>query len=213
MHNIWAVEPNAIQAYLEKRESITADNQLAINAISQDNIKPDARSIFSKQQATDLFDISGSEATIRIIGVLTQDGPDWIDNLFGLAVTGYNQLIEAIDLISSDETIKNVKLIMDTPGGEASGCDLVCDSLKELASKVTLTAFNFGMIASAGYWLATAASKIIATSPTNETGSIGVLITGFDFTEALAKDGIKFVKIRSQNAPKKAPGISRKSVV
>lgn len=195
---IWAAEPNAITAYLEKRE--TANNDEFISA----------KDLFARQEATDIFDIKGEEAIIRINGVLTQDGPDFIDNLFGLAVTGYNQLIEAINLIKADDSIKSVKLAMDTPGGEASGCDLVFQALQDLGKTKKIKAFNFGMIASAGYWLAIAADEIIATSPSNETGSIGVIITGFDFTGFYESFGVKFVRIRSKNAPNKAPGISSK---
>lgn len=199
MPNIYLAEPNLLQSYLDKREKVNADEHVEM------------KSIFDRQDASELFSIDGDTATIKIVGVLTQDGPDWIDNFFGMSVTGYNQLIEAIGAIKSDDAIKNVNLQMDTPGGEASGCDLVFQAIEDLAKSKNVVAVNNGMIASAGYWLALGANEIVATSPGNETGSIGVIIAGFDFIGYYEEAfGLKFVKIKSQNAPNKAPGISTK---
>jgi len=59
------------------------------------------------------------------------------------------------------------------------------------------------MIASAGYYLATAANEIVAMSPLAATGSIGVIMAGLDFSDARARNGIKQIKIVSKNAPNK----------
>ena len=81
-----------------------------------------------------------------INGILTQDGPDFIDNYFGIVVTGYNQLLEAISMLMANEDVKNVNLQMNTPGGEAHGCDVVCSALRALGEKKTLVAFNNGIV-------------------------------------------------------------------
>jgi len=66
-----------------------------------------------------------------------------------------------------------------------------------------VTAENHGMIASAGYYMAMAASSIKAISPLAVTGSIGVVVAGLDFTQAMAANGVRKIKIVSKNAPDK----------
>jgi hypothetical protein len=94
---------------------------------------------------------------------------------------------------------------MNTPGGTVDGMDQARQAIKSLAEKKTVIAENQGMIASAGYHQATAAGTIEATSPLAITGSIGVIVAGLDFTDAMARDGVKKIKIVSKNAPNKQP--------
>ena len=211
MAKIWAIEPHAMLTYLEARDSIPMDSFMSkignYNVVAGDeniNIK----SIFDDQSAEDLLSINGDTASISIVGILTQNGPDLFDRIFGIAGTGYKQLIEAINMVMANEDIKNVRLEMNTPGGDAHGCDAVCSALRTLGEKKSLIAFNNGIVASGGYWLATAADKIISTSPMNETGSIGVILTVLDSSERLEEMGIKIVEFTSKHAPNKNPGIS-----
>jgi hypothetical protein len=97
---------------------------------------------------------------------------------------------------------------MDTPGGEVQGVDAVYERVAALAQRKRVTAENHGLLASAGYWIASAANEIVAMSPTVETGSIGVVILGYDTSDIEKRIGFKRVKIISRNAPNKAPELA-----
>ena len=207
MGKIYAIEPNAMLTYLEARDNIPIDISMLKNTVnSEENLE--VKNIFDEQSAEDLLTIDGDTASISIVGFLSQSGPDIFDRIFGIAGTGYNQLLEAISMLMANEDVKNVRLEMNTPGGEAHGCDIVCSALRALGKKKSMIAINHGVVASGGYWLATAANKIISSSPMNETGSIGVILTVLDNTERLEDMGIKIVRFTSKNAPAKTPGIS-----
>ena len=196
---LWAIEPNWMRGYVNIIESATPDQ-----------IELAARR--SGAQATeDILTINGETATILIEGFLSPTGPDPIDKFFGIQGTSFAAIRDAIETILADDNIKSVSLLMNTPGGTVTGTDETFQALSRLAEKKDVTAFNTGIIASGGYWLAIAADRIIATAPTAETGSIGVVLVGFDTTGMLEKFGVKKVVITSKNAPKKFADISEDS--
>jgi len=199
MNKLWAVEKNYLLDYQER----------IINASSEE-IKA-AESMFSGQELPDILFIEGDTAIIKIKGVLSKTGPSWLDRYYGYDGTGYDDIIESINEINNHPEVKTVILQMNTPGGGINGVDEVYIGIKNLSKQKTVIAENHGLIASAGYWIASAASKIVAIGPAVETGSIGVIITAIDDTEFLKEMGLKRIKIVSSNAPKKDPNIAKKA--
>lgn len=179
--------------YLEKVENATTEERSA--ALDQ----------FGNEDLPDIVTRSvGSDgATLDIIGPLSPEGPSPIARFFGFGGASYTEIIAAADALKNDASIKTVTLRMNTPGGTVEMMDQTRQALAALGNVKTLIAENHGQIASAGYYLASAAEKIIAYSPLVETGSIGIIRAGFDNTEALARNGVKRIKIVSSNAPNK----------
>jgi len=197
MHKIYAFLESELISYLEKIENATPEEIKA------------AESIFSDKPLPNILTIKDGKAQILIHGPLTQKGPPPIARFFGLDGTGYIQIIEAINNIP--ENIEKIELLMNTPGGEVLGVDNVFQAVTALYEKKEVIAINQGMIASAGYWIASAASRIISESPVNLTGSIGVVIIAVDTKKFEEKIGIRVVTVVSRNAPEKVPDISKKS--
>lgn len=194
MEKIWACEENFLVSYLSKRENITPE--LLAKIESGDWIE-------FKASDSKIISIDGDTATIRIAGPLSRTGPDFIDMLFGIGGTSYEDIKDAAAKLEDMDEVKTVVLQMDTPGGEVAGVDSTYDSIKALAAKKTVIARNNGMIASGGVWLACAAKRIEAVDPLCWTGSIGVVITAIDRSKMFEKNGIARVKIVSRNAPNK----------
>jgi len=194
METIYAIEPNFILSYLDKKENLTEELKGSLGGMSE-------------RVPSDIMIVDGETAIIDISGPLSPDGPDAWDKFLGIGGTGYNDIIEALGIATSDEMVKNITLKMNTPGGTVDGCDQVARMVAECGKKKKITAENHGMIASAGYWIASQASEIVAMGPAAETGSIGVIVVGYDFSDALKKMGIKKHRIVSANAPRKAPGL------
>lgn len=191
---IWACEENFILDYYGKIINATNDQiQFAI-----DNFNDDLPDILS-------FNVNenGKEATIKIEGVLSQKGPTRIDKLFGYEGTSYFNIIDAIESVKQMDQVDTVRLLMNTPGGEVVGVDEVWESVFDLAKSKKVIAENHGFLASAGYWIASAAKKIIANSPVAQTGSIGVVVTQLDTRGLEKRIGIKRLDIKSKNAPNK----------
>lgn len=202
MAKLWACyEPDLIQ-YHEDRAAAMRVNAEDVKAFFGLTVPEGEEEILS---------ISGGVAQISISGVLTQAGPDLWDKIFGMDGTSYQSIIDAIAEAEESPDVDSIELVMDTPGGEVSGVDSVYQAVADTTKPIT--AINAGLMASAGYWIASAADKIVVESAVAETGSIGVIVSGVDYSEAYAKEGIKIVRIKSENAPNKAPGVSTEAEI
>jgi len=196
MAKLWACyEPDLIQYHEDRAAALKVSSE-------------DAKAFFGltvPEGDEEILSISGGVAQIAISGVLTQAGPDLWDKIFGLNGTSYQAIIDAIAEAEESPDVDSIELIMDTPGGEVNGVDGVYRAVAEATKPII--AINAGLVASAGYWIASAADEILAESAVVETGSIGVIVSGVDFSEAYEREGIKVVRIVSDNAPNKAPRV------
>jgi signal peptide peptidase SppA len=107
---------------------------------------------------------------------------------------GYDGLEAQIKAAIQDPDVRGILLDMDSPGGEVAGVQELANLLSNSTKPVWAHANE--MAASACYWLASAADKIVLTS-TAEVGSVGVLMAHADYSEALANEGIKVTLIHS----------------
>jgi ClpP class serine protease len=187
--------------YVERIENATTEQIQAAN------------DMFSNTELPNIMTIANGEAVIKIEGVLSRTGPSPIARFFGFNGTGFNDIIESLQIAQEDPEVNVIRLSMNTPGGTVDGTDETFQAIMEARKTKPVIAENHDMIASAGYWIASAADKITAMSPAAETGSIGVVVVGADFSKAYEKIGIKIVKIVSKSAPDKAPDIGKKEGV
>lgn len=189
-YNIFACEQDFLYKYLsdinnEPNETLRASFDMA------DMLK----------ESPGIYRVNGNTAEIDIRGVLLNGDLPLIAKLLGYQSTSYKDITASVKSAINDDSVHTIKLFIDTPGGDVHGVDEV-RTVIELAcgKKKRVMAINTGMIASAGYWIASAADEIISTSPVNETGSIGVVITQY-----VRDDGQNRVKILSRNAENKQP--------
>lgn len=192
-----------------EKEYLLNYQQKILNATTEEITA--AQDIFGNSDLPDILSIDGNIARIKIEGILTRKGPSPIARFFGFGGTGYNDIIESLQSVEDRPDIEKIILEMNTPGGDVKGVDGVYIAVKDANKKIKVIAENHGLIASGGYWIAAAASKIVAIGPSVETGSIGVIITAIDDTQYLKDMGVKIVKIVSRNAPKKDPDLSKKA--
>ncbi|HWQ77710.1 MAG TPA: signal peptide peptidase SppA [Anaerovoracaceae bacterium] len=142
-------------------------------------------------------DISASGpyiATLYVQGTIIEGQTD----TFGLPV-GYQHswTLDKIDELTADPDNKGLILFVDSPGGGVYESDELYLKLKdyEEATDRPVYAVMGSIAASGGYYISTAADKIIANRNT-WTGSIGVTIgTIYDISALLEKYGVKTVTI------------------
>src|SRR5690606_30987632 len=77
-----------------------------------------------------------------------------------------------------------------SPGGQVNGIQELSDLIYSARGKKPIIAVANHMMASAAYWIGTAADEIVV-SPSGEVGSIGVFAVHEDISGALAQDGVK----------------------
>lgn len=112
------------------------------------------------------------------VALLVAEGPIVLgrqpdDLLGGEALVAADELIRAIRQVAEDDTVDAVVVRIDSPGGSALASDLIWRELRQLDERVPVVASLGNVAASGGYYLASAARRIVA-APSTLTGSIGV---------------------------------------
>jgi signal peptide peptidase SppA len=105
-----------------------------------------------------------------------------------------NDIAETIDDYSTNPQVTRIAFQVSSPGGTVTGVEELANKVRNIA-KPTM-AYTDSEMASAAYWVASAADKVVA-SPSSTVGSIGVYMTVADMTEMAKAQGIKMVVIKS----------------
>jgi protease-4 len=117
-----------------------------------------------------------------------------------LNVSGFiaddRKLVEALDRVRRDDSVRAVLVAIDSPGGSVGGGEALHTALSRIAESKPVVAVMGGTAASAGYMAALPAHRIFARDST-VTGSIGVILQGFDVSELMARLGVRSESIPS----------------
>jgi len=138
---------------------------------------------------------------VPIVGAISED----LSPVIGAGGGTVSQVRRALKLAASEDAIKGVMLDINSPGGGVTDADEIWRLIKQFRAKKPdkpVMAFFGSVAASGGYYIAAACDKIVAR-PTTITGSIGVIISTFDISQALDKVGVKSVNLVSPNTPYK----------
>lgn len=95
----------------------------------------------------------------------------------------------------NDPEIDAIVLDVDSPGGQIGGVEELSKQIYEARGKKRIVAVANHTMASAAYWIATAADEVVVT-PSGEVGSIGVFAVHEDISGMLEKEGIKLSIIK-----------------
>lgn len=89
-------------------------------------------------------------------------------------ILSYRDLRQSFNALVQDDSVKNIFVEFDGPGGEASGCFDLANLIKEISAIKPVIGFINGGSYSANYALASACTELYA-SPHSMAGSIGVI--------------------------------------
>lgn len=93
----------------------------------------------------------------------------------------------------ADPSVHSIILAIDSPGGTVDGTITLADMVA--ASTKPVVALASGTMASAAYWIGSAASAVYITDATTVVGSIGVVATHTDVSKSQDAQGIKTTEI------------------
>ena len=143
---------------------------------------------------------------VRIDGVLARRA-----NLF-MQISGGTSTELALSQFRAamnDRDASSILLVIDSPGGTVDGTQELAEVIYASRGKKPIAAVALGTIASAAYWIGAAADQLYLASDTTVVGSIGVVATHVDVSQAERQAGIKtteiaagtYKRIASQYAP------------
>lgn len=117
---------------------------------------------------------------------------------FGSGGTSSDEMQAQLDQAMEDDTLKGIIVRVNSPGGDVVASDEIYRKLLEVKEETNLPlVFSFGSTAaSGGYYIATAGDKIVS-NPLTVTGSIGVIMSSYNYSELADKVGVKEVIIKS----------------
>ena len=136
--------------------------------------------------------VDGGVAVIPLQGVMAKKA-----NLFSQISGGASMELAARDIKAAlaDKTVKSLLLYVDSPGGTVDGTQALADVVAQAAREKPVVAFADGTMASAAYWVGSAADEVIASAPTTQIGSIGVVAAHRDVSGMEAAQGVKTTEI------------------
>lgn len=174
----WAMLPDALSQTLELFRKI----DLHLHLQQQQEIKQAARSTRGEN--------AGQVAVIELTGKLMKQQA---------SMGGGTSTVQArrdIRAAANDPDVSAILLRIDSPGGTAAGTEELANEVAAAKAKKPVWAYVEDLAASAAYWVASQADKIIANA-TGLVGSIGTYGVVQDLSGAAAMEGVKVHVIRA----------------
>jgi len=133
------------------------------------------------------LNIQNGIAIINVIGPITPQ-KSFFGFLFG--ATSMPDISRQLKLADESSEVREKLFNMNTPGSTVEGMFELAEQVRESAKLKPIRTFTNGMIASGGYLIAAATDEILISGVANQIGSIGVITSKTDLTEAKKGLGI-----------------------
>jgi signal peptide peptidase SppA len=181
----WALMPerlNAVSAVMARWSSHAPATTEVLAGIDVDKVAREAR----RQTATSVS--GGGIAVLPLYGVITQRG-NMIEDVSGPGSVSTQKFASALRQALADESVSQILIDIDSPGGSVYGVAELADEIVAARAQKPIIAIANSLAASAAYWIGCSASEFYVT-PGGEVGSIGVWQAHFDYSQALAAEGV-----------------------
>jgi signal peptide peptidase SppA len=138
------------------------------------------------------YDVAGDVAIIPLDGVLAKR----MNLLMSISGgTSTQQAGQAFQQALDDPSISAIILAIDSPGGTVDGTQALANQIFAARGQKPIIALADGVMASAAYWIGSAADQIFVADGTTTLGSIGVVATHTDVSGSEAQRGVKTTEV------------------
>jgi signal peptide peptidase SppA len=132
--------------------------------------------------------MDGKVVVLPMVGTMTQRANMMTEHSGMLSTDTFGKMINQL---ANDPSVKSIILDIDSPGGSMFGIEELTQNIRAAAGQKRVVAVANSLMASAAYYTGSAATKVFA-APGSLVGSIGVIMTHIDHSEALAAEGVKY---------------------
>lgn len=101
--------------------------------------------------------------------------------------------VRSLQDAQADTAVHSAIILADSPGGTVDGTVAAADAVRAFGKPIVTLAS--GCMASAAYWIGSAANAVYIADSTTQVGSIGVVLSHTDVSQAEAAKGIKTTEI------------------
>ncbi len=180
----WAIDPEYAASALP----------FLIGVINNENIKWEGPKSESPYSFIDSRSTPGSlkEAPKGSLAVIKMAGPLMKQDQF-CGPVGMETIGQWIQEADANPNIDGILLQIDSPGGTVDGTE----NLSRIVSstKKPIVGYADGLMASAAYWIGSAADEIVGNGKTTMVGSIGTMMSFADMQPVFEKAGVKFHEV------------------
>ncbi len=139
------------------------------------------------------YEVINGAAIIPIQGVISKDSSAFSRIFYGGAST--RDITRSLEEAAGDSDVSKIILHIDSPGGTVDGTREAARAIFACRGSKEIIAFSDGLMASAAYWMGSAADKVIISGETVEVGSIGVISTHVEYSEMDKRMGVAVTEI------------------
>lgn len=184
----WAIMPQALQGIIEEVRALESDGAALAKTAAQ-LLETDPLEWGPADKAT----------VVDGVAIIPVEGPimrrrSFFSQYFG--GTGINIVEAKVRDALANPAVAGILLDINSPGGVVNGTNALADLIYAARARKPIVAYAGGLIASAAYWIGSAAHALIV-DPTAEVGSIGVVAVHADFSKMLDEYGIKTTVLRA----------------
>ncbi len=180
LHQPWALHPERLASFAELLTFRAVGGRL-----TDEELEARVQAGQARAAARGAGARVGAVAVLPILGMLLPRA----EAMNTSGAVSVQRLAAEFQALVEDDTVGTIILDMDSPGGAVGGVAEFADRVFEARTRKHVVAVANPMMASAAYWIGSAAAEIVAT-PSALVGSIGVYAAHKDISEALAKEGI-----------------------
>ncbi|MBD9407139.1 S49 family peptidase [Acidovorax sp. ACV02] len=163
----WAIEPDKLREIQAIYATHLRGEKIDIPALEARLGRP----LSSEQQQYTVE--PGGVAVLRMSGIIAPKA-----NLFMQVSGGLSTQMATKQLESAlaDQRVRSIVLAIDSPGGNVIGTPEMAAAVREMSAIKPIVTHSDGALASAAYWIGSAANAVYLSGPTVQAGSIGVVI-------------------------------------
>lgn len=183
----WAILPGKLIEIVAAYDARMLGEQVDLQAVAASLGRP----LGSEPQD---YEILNGVAVIPIMGTIGRRA-----NLFSDISGGASSDLVMRDLraAAANSRVNSILLHIDSPGGTVAGTQQLADVVREVGAAKPLVTLGDGTMASASYWVGSAAKAVYIADGTTEVGSIGIVTSHRDMSGAEAQRGVKTTEIYS----------------
>lgn len=182
----WALMPerlSAVTAVVARWSGDARASDEVMHSVAADRNARDAR------RQSSVSNSGGGIAVLPLYGIVTQRG-NMVDDVSGPGTASTQQFSNILRAALQDETISQILIDIDSPGGSVYGVAELADEIVSARAQKPVVAIANSLAASAAYWIGCSASEFYVT-PGGEVGSIGVWQAHQDYSKAMDEAGVK----------------------
>jgi capsid assembly protease len=205
----WAIQPENLIELQAVYATHMRGEKIDIAAIEARLGRP----LASEQQIYEVF--PGGVAVLRMSGILSPKANLLMQVSGGVST---QMMTKQLESAAADPRVSAIVLSMDTPGGSVIGVPESAAAVKALSAIKPIVVHSDGVLASAGYWIGSAANAIYLSGSTAMAGSIGIVINRtFDPSAATKEEHIiagryKCISVANEPLSKEARAIHQADV-